>query len=193
MEKSIELIKNHFRQGAELREIVSRQLSESILQAALVLSDCVENGGKLLICGNGGSAADAQHFAAEFVGRLYRNRPALPAIALSTDTSILTAVANDFSIDQVFRRQVEALGQPGDTLVSISTSGNSKNVIEAVLAAKEKKMRTIALLGKSGGELLNLDDYSIVVPSSSSQLIQEIHISIIHMWCELIENIIYPV
>ena len=193
MEKSIELIKNHFRQGAELREIVSRQLSESILQAALVLSDCVENGGKLLICGNGGSAADAQHFAAEFVGRLYRNRPALPAIALSTDTSILTAVANDFSIDQVFRRQLEALGQPGDTLVSISTSGNSKNVIEAVLAAKEKKMRTIALLGKSGGELLNLDDYSIVVPSSSSQLIQEIHISIIHMWCELIENIIYPV
>ncbi|MDZ7724740.1 MAG: D-sedoheptulose 7-phosphate isomerase [candidate division KSB1 bacterium] len=192
MEKSLELVQNHLQKGADLRKTVSEQLSESILQAALVLSDCVENGGKLLICGNGGSAADAQHFAAEFVGRLQRNRPALPAVALSTDTSILTAVANDFSIEHVFKRQVEALGQSNDALVSISTSGNSKNVSRAVHAAKAKKMHTVALLGKSGGELLQLNDYSIVVPSDSSQLIQEIHISIIHMWCELIENIIYP-
>lgn len=193
MEKSMKLIRSHFEQGATLRKQVSDQLTESILQAALVLSDCVENGGKLLLCGNGGSAADAQHFAAEFVGRLLRNRPALPAIALTTDTSILTAIANDFSIEHVFKRQVEALGQPNDALVSISTSGNSKNVINAVKAARDKKMHTIALLGKTGGELDALNDYSIVVPSDNPQLIQEIHITIIHIWCELIENIIYPI
>jgi len=193
LERKLQSIKNHLKESARLKQTLAESYSESILQPALVMTDCLENGGKILLCGNGGSAADAQHFAAELVGRLKRERPAIPAVALTTDTSILTAVGNDYGITEVFRRQVLALGRDTDVLLAISTSGNSVNVVHAVQAAQEKSIRTLGLLGHDGGELADLTDYHIIVPSHNSQFVQEAHISIIHMWCELIENAIHPI
>ena len=145
---------------------------------------------KLMICGNGGSAADAQHLAAEFVIRLSHDieRPALPAIALTTDTSQLTAGGNDIGFEKVFSRQVEAYGKPEDILLGISTSGNSKNIIRAFIMAKEKKMSTIGLLGGSGGKLKNLCDVSVIIPSKNVQHIQEAHITVEHIFCEWVER-----
>ena len=153
--------------------------------------DPVDNPGKLLACGNGGSAADAQHFAAEMVGRFERERPELPAIALTTDTSILTAVANDYDFAQVFSRQVRALGRAGDVLLAISTSGNSGNVCAAITAAHEREMRVVALTGKGGGrmnELLTQDDVHICVPHSTTTRIQEVHLLTIHCLCDAIDT-----
>jgi D-sedoheptulose 7-phosphate isomerase len=166
---------------------------EAIQHMADELVACLKNGNKLLICGNGGSAADSQHFAAELVGRLQRDRAPLPAMALSTDTSILTAIGNDYSYDEVFSKQVEALARPGDILIGISTSGRSGNVLKAVEAARRRQVKTFALSGKDGGPLAQAVDQAIVVPSRTSQHIQEGHIAIIHIWCEIIEDTLFPV
>ena len=141
-----------------------------------------------MICGNGGSAADSQHIAAELVGRFKRERRALAAIALSTDTSILTSLANDYSFDRVFSRQVEALGSPGDLLILISTSGNSANLVEAARAAKDREIGTMALLGRDGGKVAGEVDFSIIVPSSDTARIQEGHMLIYHIICDLVEE-----
>jgi D-sedoheptulose 7-phosphate isomerase len=149
---------------------------------------CLLDGGKILICGNGGSASDAQHFAAEIVGRFERERRAYPAVALSTDTSILTAVGNDYGYDEVFARQVDGLGRPEDVLMGISTSGNSQNVIRAVKRAGSLGMKTVGLLGKDGGALKGLVDQAIVIDSTVTARIQEIHIFILHYWAWRIES-----
>jgi phosphoheptose isomerase len=160
----------------------------AILAAAELIVDTLQSGGKLLLCGNGGSAADCQHMAAEFVSRLSRHfeRRALPAIALTTDTSILTAVGNDCGFQLVFRRQVEALARAGDLLIGISTSGGSENVIEAVAAAKAVSARTIAIIG-SGGRLAEMADVAISVPSTNQQNVQELHLAVEHILCDLVE------
>ena len=144
-------------------------------------------GGKLLIAGNGGSAADAQHFAAELVGKYLKERPAISAIALTTDTSILTAWSNDFSFDSVFARQIQAHGKKGDVFFGISTSGNSKNIIEAVAKAKKHGLKTVLLLGGTGGQMKGTGDVEILVPSATTPRIQEVHTSIIHIISELVE------
>jgi len=151
------------------------------------LADALTKGNKILICGNGGSAADSQHFAAEIIGRFQMERSAWPAVALTTDTSILTAIGNDYGFDQVFVRQVEGLGRPGDVLVGISTSGNSSNVVEAVKAAAKKGMMTVGMLGGTGGKLNDLVDYALVVPDSVTARVQEGHIFLIHYLAEHIE------
>lgn len=164
-------------------------ISNDIELVAQMILNCLKSGNKLLLCGNGGSAADAQHIAAEFIGKFYRiDRPALPAISLNTNTSIMTALANDFDYDMIFSRQVEALGNKGDVLLGISTSGNSKNVIQAVKLATKKGIHTISLTGVTGGELVNICDLTIKVPSSNTPIIQNAHIAICHTVCELVES-----
>ena len=153
-----------------------------------MLLQCLLGGRKILICGNGGSASDAQHFAAEIVGRFEIERRAYPAVALSTDTSILTAVGNDYGYDEVFARQVDGLGRPGDLLMGISTSGKSENVIRAVKRGKSLDMKTVGLLGKDGGSLKSLVDQAILVDSATTARIQETHIFILHYWAWLVES-----
>ncbi len=160
---------------------------ESILECSKLLIDTFLRGNKVLICGNGGSAADAQHLAAEFVGRFETERRALPSIALTTDTSALTALANDYSFERVFARQVEALAVSGDCLIAISTSGNSPNVLAAVMAARAAGCRVIGMTGGSGKKLAGLCDACILVPSTRTARIQEAHITIAHIWCEIID------
>lgn len=179
-------------ESAQIKIQLKEKYSETILETARVIIDSLKSGGKLMVCGNGGSAADAQHFAAEFVGRYLREREPLPAIALTTDTSILTAVANDYSYNDIFKKQVEALGAKKDVFVGLSTSGNSENIIRALKVAKDKGMATIGLLGKDGGEIAGQVDYAIVVPSKLSGRVQEGHITIIHIWCDLVESALFP-
>jgi D-sedoheptulose 7-phosphate isomerase len=167
---------------------VDTRHADTIAAIVGVIADALEEGGKLLIMGNGGSAADAQHFAAEIVGRFKLERRALPALALSTDTSILTAVGNDYGFDLVFRRQVEALARPGDVVIGISTSGSSGNVHGALLLARERGCRTIGLLGRDGGTIAPLSDLSLVISGTDTPRIQEAHITIIHIICELVEK-----
>jgi D-sedoheptulose 7-phosphate isomerase len=159
------------------------------------IAECItaqfKTGHKLLLFGNGGSAADAQHLAAEFVNRLMFNRPALPALALTTDTSVLTSIANDSDFIRVFARQIEALGSPGDVAWGISTSGNSPNVIEAFRTARHKGLICIASLGHSGGAVKDMVDYALIAPSSSAQRIQEVHITAGHAVCEWVENAVF--
>lgn len=183
----------HLIQSAELDKRAADECLDSIVNAAALLVDCFRSGKKVLICGNGGSAADAQHMAAEFVNRLSQDfeRPGLPAIALTTDTSFLTAYANDYGYAGVFKRQVLTLGQPQDVLISISTSGNSKNIIEAVAAARESEVRAIGLLG-TGGKLTDLVDVAIVVPSKDTQHVQEVLLAIEHAICLLVERALFP-
>ncbi len=166
----------------------------TILSTANVLIDSLKKGGTILFCGNGGSAADCQHIAAELVVRLRGNieRPAIPAIALTTDSSILTACGNDYGYDEVFARSVEAYGKKGDVLVGITTSGNSPNVLKAVQKAKQRGVISIGLLGGSGGTLRTECDHTLIVPSSVTARIQESHIMIGHIWCELIEEALFP-
>jgi D-sedoheptulose 7-phosphate isomerase len=159
-----------------------------IFEAALLITGCLRNGSKVLFFGNGGSAADAQHLAAEFVGRFVRERAGLPAIALTTDSSILTAVGNDYGFEQVFARQIQALGQPGDVAVAISTSGNSANVLEGVKEARKRNLKVVGLTGKDGGALAQQADVTIRIPSTSTARIQECHIAIGHLFCELVET-----
>jgi D-sedoheptulose 7-phosphate isomerase len=146
------------------------------------------SGKKILIAGNGGSAAEAQHFAAELIGRYKKERMALPAIALTTDTSILTAIGNDYGYDTVFDRQVGGLGQAEDIYVVMSTSGNSKNILSSIKIAKEKGLKVVGLLGKDGGQIKNHCDFPIIIPSNDTARIQEIHLMLIHAWCEYIEK-----
>ncbi len=188
--EKIRLIQKEIEASVELKKRVKTELAEKIIEVAQVLAECINKGGKILLCGNGGSAADAQHFAGELVVRLTSDytRHALPAITLSSDSFILTACANDFGFEQVFSRQVEALGKPEDVLVCISTSGNSPNLIKAAQKAKEKRMKTVGLLGGDGGELRKFTDLSLIVPSHATPRIQETHICICHILCELIEK-----
>src|SRR5437870_2102666 len=184
-------IRVHFADSAQLKLAAVDTLAPQIARAAALMTDCLLADGKIMACGNGGSASDAQHFAAEMVGRYERERPELPAISLSTDTSILTAVANDYDFEQVFAREVRALGRSGDVLLAISTSGNSGNVIAAVDAAHEREMRIVALSGKGGGrlgELLTPDDVHLCVPNSVTARIQEVHILMIHCICDAIDT-----
>jgi D-sedoheptulose 7-phosphate isomerase len=160
--------------------------------AAARMADCLRAGGKLMFCGNGGSAADSQHLAAEFTGRFLNDRPPLAALALSTDSSALTCIANDYAFDQVFERQLRALGRRGDVLVAISTSGHSANVLRAVRAARELGIATIGLLGRDGGALAGLCDIAVVVPSQTTARIQEAHIFIGHVWCAMVEAAALP-
>ena len=154
----------------------------------------MKKGNKILTCGNGGSAADAQHFAAELLIRYNKERPSVPAIALSSDASAVTAASNDYGYDYVFSRQVEGLGKPGDILIGITTSGNSKNVHKAFETAKERGLKTICLNGKTGGTMNELElDLNLIIPSNTTARIQESHINIIHIWCELIDHVIYKV
>src|SRR6266550_4007933 len=163
------------REGADLRLKVARNCGRQIVEAALLISDCLAAGGKVLLFGNGGSAADAQHLAAEFVGRFQMKRHALPAIALTTDSSILTAVGNDYGFDQIFARQVEALGRSGDVAIGISTSGNSPNVTCAINQAAKQDLKTIGLTGGDGGSLANRVDISITVAATNVARVQECH------------------
>ena len=176
--------------AAVKRRIVETCLDEMV-RAAEMLVATYQQGHKVLLCGNGGSAADAQHLAAELVAKLTRERRALPALALTANTSLLTSIPNDSSFNQVFARQVEALGQPGDTLIALSTSGRSANVNAAVLAARERGMHTIALTGKDGGELATIAELSIVVPADNTQRIQEGHNTIGHILCDIVEAALF--
>ncbi len=168
--------------------IGDEKILTGIEKAINLISDSLKNQGKVMVFGNGGSAADAQHFAGEIVGRYKKERKGYPAIALTTDTSIITSVANDYSFDAIFSRQIEALGKKGDIAFGISTSGNSKNVIEGIKKAKELGISTICLLGKDGGKLKDLAELSIVIPSDNIPRIQEAHILIIHIICEEVEK-----
>ena len=187
-EKALQEILKSFQTGTDLRNQVARDCGENIVDAAALIAQCLRSGGKLLFFGNGGSAADAQHLAAEFVGRFRIERQALPAIALTTDSSILTAVGNDYGFDQIFTRQVQALGRPGDVAIGISTSGNSPNVTGAIKEATKQDLKTIGLAGKDGGSLAKCVDVSITVASTNVARIQECHISIGHILCELVEK-----
>lgn len=182
-------LRSHIESSIESKRALLQRGGESILQAALVIADCFRSGHKLLLCGNGGSAADAQHIAAEFVGLLTASfpRPGLAAVALTTDTSFLTASANDFGFAGVFERQVQALGRAGDAVIGISTSGNSENVLRAVRYARQHGMRTIALTGLAG-QLIEAAEVVIQAPSTVTQVIQETHIMIGHILCEIVER-----
>ncbi len=183
-------IQQHFFDSADLKYAAAEILAKPIADAVGTLLGCITAGGKVLSCGNGGSAGDAQHFAAEFVGRFERERPGLAAISLTTDTSILTAVANDYDFNQVFSKQVQAIGAPGDVLLAITTSGNSANVLAAVAAAHAKEMSVIALTGRNGGkmrELLTETDVHICVPHERTARIQEVHLLVIHCLCDAVD------
>jgi phosphoheptose isomerase len=175
-------------QGAELRIKVAKECGRAIVEAALVITECLRSGGKLLFFGNGGSAADAQHLAAEFVGRFVKERRGLPAMALTTNSSILTAVGNDYGFDQIFARQVEALGRAGDVAVGISTSGKSPNVIAGIKEARKRHLKTIGLSGRDGGELSKCVEIAITIAAENTAQIQECHIAIGHIICELVEK-----
>ncbi|MCD4813855.1 D-sedoheptulose 7-phosphate isomerase [bacterium] len=187
-----ELARQELIAGIALREKAAEVLPKPLTQAAFLISEAIKTGHKLLICGNGGSAADAQHYATELVARLYqRERPAIAAIALTTDTSALTAIANDYGFENVFKRQVEALGQPGDVLLGLSTSGNSANVIGAMQAARQKQMKVVSFVGE-GGKMNELSDVVLSVPSSNTMRVQEIHLAMGHILCKLIETMVFP-
>ncbi len=180
-------IQQHFIDSADLKYQAAQTLSKPIAAAVQAVLACVTSGGKVLACGNGGSAADAQHFAAEFVGRFERERPELGAIALTTDTSILTAIANDYDFERVFAKQVRALGQAGDVLLALSTSGNSANVLAAVEAAHEREMTVVALTGRGGGRIGNAlreTDVHVCVPHERTARIQEVHLLTLHCICD---------
>ena len=187
-------LKQHFEEGIELRRRMAETMPAEIAKAGTALANALKSGKKVLACGNGGSAADSQHFAAEIVGRFERERPGMPAIALTVDTSAITAIANDYDFDRVFSKQVEALGQPGDVLLGISTSGNSKNVVEAMKAAHAKGMVVIALTGRDGGamgKMLRDGDHHLNVAHPRTMRVQEIHLLAIHCLCEVVDNVIY--
>jgi D-sedoheptulose 7-phosphate isomerase len=189
-----------------MKQLISRRLKElqavqneflkihtqDLIELALDMAQAFAQGNKILIMGNGGSAADAQHMAAEFVNRFKIERAPLPALSLSTDTSILTAIGNDYGFDQVFEKQIQALGISGDILLGISTSGNSPNIIRGFKAGRKKKIKTVALAGNQGGKMIAWADRSLIVPSSDTPHIQETHIFAIHLLCELVDSSLFP-
>ena len=185
------LITRHFEDSIKVKQASAAMLAAPILDAAETMLNSLLDHGKVLSCGNGGSAGDAQHFSAELLNRFEQERPGLPAIAISTDTSTITAIANDYSYEEIFSKQVLALGMANDTLLAISTSGNSKNIIRAIDAAHEREMSVIALTGNDGGKLaakLRENDTEIRVPSNRTARIQEVHLVVIHCLCDLIDN-----
>ncbi|MCW8880365.1 MAG: phosphoheptose isomerase [Kangiellaceae bacterium] len=190
----IDRIRNTFTESIQTKIAAADALPNRIAKAADIIVASLLNGSKILTCGNGGSAADAQHFASEMVNRFERERPPLPTIALTTDTSALTAISNDYDFNEVFAKQVKALGQAGDVLLVFSTSGNSQNVIEAMRAALAKDMLIVSCTGKDGGEMAGLigaNDVEIRVPSNSTARIQEVHLVVIHCLCDLIDNTLF--
>ena len=181
-------ISQHFSEHIAVIEQTRLEFSSTIVQIGEIVARALANSGTLFWCGNGGSAADSQHIAAELVGRFKKNRRPLRSIALTTDTSVLTCIANDFGYDDIFARQIEALGRPSDVLIAITTSGNSENIRCALLKANELGLTTIALLGKGGGICKDLADIALVIPSDTTARIQETHILIGHLLCEMIEQ-----
>ena len=189
-------INGHFTESAQLKLQAVRVLAAPIAQAAERMVQCLMNEGKIMSCGNGGSAADAQHFAAELLNRFEMERPGLAGIALTTDTSTLTSIANDYDYDQIFSKQVRALGQANDLLLAISTSGNSRNVMEAISAAHERGVGVIALTGKGGGQMAGMladGDVHICVPATSTARIQEVHLLVLHCLCDAIDCLLLGV
>lgn len=189
-------ILEHFKASAQAKLDAADTLAPQIDRAARLLVHSITQGGKVLACGNGGSAADAQHFASAMVNRYEQERPGLAAISLTADTSTLTSISNDSAYDQVFARQVKALGQPGDVLLAISTSGNSPNVLHAVAAAHARSMHVIALTGRSGGglaEQMQEDDVFLCVPAESTARIQEVHLLVIHCLCDGVDSVLLGV
>ena len=187
----VERIQKIARESIEAKRAFFDSHSDKVARAAQVIIDSIQSGGKVLIFGNGGSAADAQHIAAELVNRLNYDRPPIAAIALTTDTSILTSVGNDSSFDELFERQLRALGRAGDVAIAISTSGNSPNVLRAVDAARGLGIKTVGLAGRSGGRLAAAVDVALVVETESTQRVQETHITIGHILCEMIEDALF--
>ena len=187
-------IAGHFADSIATKQRVADSLAPHIAAAARAMAECLKSGGKILSCGNGGSAADAQHFAAELVGRFEREREELAAIALTTDSSIMTAIANDYSFDEVFAKQVRALGKPGDILFAISTSGNSKNVVAAIEAAHKKGLRIIGMTGRSGGKIgamTRTQDVLLNVDAPATARIQEVHLLTLHCLCDAIDQLLF--
>lgn len=187
-------IRGHFADSIATKQAAMAVLVPAIARATELLTGTLRGGGKILSCGNGGSAGDAQHFSAELLNRFERERPGLAAMALSTDTSTLTSIANDYAYEQVFSKQVAALGRPGDTLLAISTSGNSPNVIAAIHAGHERGMRVVALTGRNGGRMapaLGADDVEIRVPAERTARIQEVHLVVIHCLCDGIDQALF--
>ena len=183
----------HFLDSIAVKQEAEKILPEQIARGIVAMTDCLRSGGKVMACGNGGSAADAQHFAAELIGRFERERQELAAIALTTDTSILTAVGNDYSYDEIFSKQVRGLGKNGDILIGISTSGNSKNVVKAIEAAKKLGIKIIALTGNGGGKiasLLDADDIHLCAPSTRTARIQETHLVLLHALCDGVDHLL---
>ncbi|HUI99797.1 MAG TPA: phosphoheptose isomerase [Usitatibacter sp.] len=187
-------LKSHFEEGIELRRRMAETLPAEVARAGEALAAALGTGRKALACGNGGSAADSQHFAAEIVGRFERERPGMPAVALTVDSSALTAIANDYDWERVFAKQVEALGNAGDVLLAISTSGSSKNVVEAVRAAQAKGLVVIALTGRDGGamaRMLRPNDFHLNVAHPRTMRVQEMHLLVIHCLCEVVDNLLF--
>ena len=187
----VQRILENFNESIQLKIEASEQLAPHIAAAAELMTDCFLNEGKILSCGNGGSAADAQHFSSEMLNRFEMERPGLPAIALTTDSSTLTSIANDYQFADIYSKQVRALGQPGDVLLSISTSGESQNIVHAIDAAHDRDMKVVSLTGREGGQIADLmreTDIEIRVPSWSTARIQEVHLMIIHSICDLIDR-----
>lgn len=185
-------VREIFEESARVKRAMAEQSADAIARAALLVAESLRAGGRVLLFGNGGSASDAQHIAGEFCGRLSRERPALSAIALTANTSDLTALGNDYGFDRVFARLVEAHGRAGDVAIGISTSGNSPNVLAAVATARERGLRTIAFAGRGGGKLAAAVDLALVVPSDDTQRIQESHIAIGHALAELVDDALFP-
>jgi len=183
-------IKDILLESIQVKEELLRSYVGQIKGIADLIIECLKKGGKVILCGNGGSAADAQHIAAEFIGRFKRDRTALAAISLTTNSSVLTSLANDYGYDVVFSKQVEALAQKNDILIGISTSGKAKNVALALKQAKKSNIKTVALTGGDGGDLAKLADVSFIVPSAITARIQEAHITVGHIICELVEQIL---
>jgi DnaA initiator-associating protein len=189
-------IKKSFTESIQTKIAAAEVLPVPIEKAANMMVQALIRGNKILSCGNGGSAGDAQHFSSELLNRYERDRPSLPAMALTTDSSTITSIANDYSYDEIFSKQIKALGQPGDILLAISTSGNSRNVINAMEAALARDMTIVALTGKDGGEMAGFfgeNDVEIRVPSSRTARIQEVHLLVIHNLCESIDNALFPI
>ena len=186
----IDLVRKQLAQSIETmtRVLSDEAIHEAVVEAGRITAEAMKAGRKLMVCGNGGSAADSQHLVAEFVSRLTVDRPALRAIALTTDTSILTAIGNDYSYDNVFDRQVEALGLEGDVLLAISTSGNSKNCVKALKLAKAMGLHTIAYTGNKGGAMAALADINVIIPSDTTMNIQESHLALEHIYCMVVER-----
>lgn len=182
-----EMIVKYFDRHQEVVALAREKVIDQIHEIATILSEALRNGNKVLVMGNGGSAADAQHMAAELVGRFKRERRGLPAIALTTDTSILTAIGNDYGFDRIFARQVEALASPGDVVIGISTSGNSTNVLDALSIAKEQGCRTVGMLGKDGGAIARIVDMALIVPVNETAHVQEVHLVVLHILCDIVE------